>query len=642
MKYENPRQIRVSDIRIQDSFWSKVQNLIIDEVIPYQERILHDEVEGAEKSAAIRNYRIAAGLEKGEFYGFVFQDSDVAKWLEGVAYALAVRPDPELMRRADEVIDLIGQAQQEDGYLDTYFIIKEPDHKWQNLQECHELYCAGHLMEAAAAYYRETGKDRLLQIASKLADLIGQKFGPDKEHGVPGHQEVENGLLAMYRVTGEDKYRELAFYFINERGQDPDVFSKEQAKRGWYHFGMNPVDRQYSQIHAPVRQQKKATGHAVRAVYMYMAMAELAREKKDDSLYDACRTLWDNIVRQQMYITGGIGSTHHGEAFTFDYDLPNDSVYAETCASVAMVMFAKRMLDIEPLGEYADIMEKELFNTVLSGMQLDGKSFFYVNPLEVVQGVSEVQPEYRHVVRRRPKWYACACCPPNIVRLITSLGTYGWTEKEDTIWCHLLTGQKAELEKAVIEVESGYPWDGAVRFAVQPKIDREFTLAVHVPEGIADLKVQLNGEDQDTAGMIQRGYLYITKVWKAGDSVSLDFALPVLRNYADPRVRSDAGCTALTRGPVVYCFEQTDQEGKDPLQTYRLPADAKIEEEKCAEGPLAGMTILHMEGLHLKAADKLYSHNKPDEEKVRLTAVPYYAWANREEGDMRVWIEETT
>ena len=640
MKYENPRQIRVSDIRIQDSFWSKVQNLIIDEVIPYQERILHDEVEGAEKSAAIRNYRIAAGLEKGEFYGFVFQDSDVAKWLEGVAYALAVRPDPELMRRADEVIDLIGQAQQEDGYLDTYFIIKEPDHKWQNLQECHELYCAGHLMEAAAAYYRETGKDRLLQIASKLADLIGQKFGPDKEHGVPGHQEVENGLLAMYRVTGEDKYRELAFYFINERGQDPDVFSKEQAKRGWYHFGMNPVDRQYSQIHAPVRQQKKATGHAVRAVYMYMAMAELAREKKDDSLYDACRTLWDNIVRQQMYITGGIGSTHHGEAFTFDYDLPNDSVYAETCASVAMVMFAKRMLDIEPLGEYADIMEKELFNTVLSGMQLDGKSFFYVNPLEVVQGVSEVQPEYRHVVRRRPKWYACACCPPNIVRLITSLGTYGWTEKEDTIWCHLLTGQKAELEKAVIEVESGYPWDGAVRFAVQPKIDREFTLAVHVPEGIADLKVQLNGEDQDTAGMIQRGYLYITKVWKAGDSVSLDFALPVLRNYADPRVRSDAGCTALTRGPVVYCFEQTDQEGKDPLQTYRLPADAKIEEEKCEEGPLAGMTVLHMEGLHLKAADTLYSHNKPEKEKVRLTAVPYYAWSNREEGDMRVWIEE--
>ena len=637
--YERPKQMTVRDVKIRDDFWSGVQDLVIDEAIPYQEKVLNDQVEGAEKSHALQNYRIAAGLEEGSFYGFVFQDSDVAKWLEGVAYSLSVRPDPELMKRADEVIELIGKAQQPDGYLDTYFIIKEPDHKWQNLQECHELYCAGHLMEAAAAYYRETGKDRLLTIAEKLADHIIGRFGPDKEPGVPGHQEVELGLLALYKATGKEKYREMASFFIDQRGQDPDYFAKEKARRDWAHFNADPADREYNQVHAPVRQQKKAVGHAVRAAYMYSAMASLALEKQDDSLYDACRTLWENVVNTQIYLTGGIGSTVHGEAFTFDYDLPNDTVYAETCASIAMVMFAKRMLEMDPDGEYADIMERELYNGILSGMQLDGKSFFYVNPLEVVQGVSGVQPDYRHVIPRRPKWYACACCPPNLVRLTMSLGTYAWTEKEDIIWSHLYIGQEASLQKARIEVQSRYPWEGDVSYTIHPNTEKAFTLAVHVPAGTENMQVLLNGEPVSTDA--EKGYIYIDRSWQDGDSVQLVFDMPVQRIYANPAVRADVGCVALRRGPVVYCFEQTDQQFKDRLYTYRLPADVPVTEEKCTEGVLKGMILLNVEGIHLKPRKELYSARKPETEKAVMRAIPYYAWSNREEGDMRVWMPET-
>ena len=637
---EKTRQLRVRDIEIRDDFWSKIQDLIINEAIPYQERVLRDEVEGAEKSHAIENFRIAAGLSEGQFYGFVFQDSDVAKWLEGVAYALSVRPDKALEERADKVIGLIGKAQQPDGYLDTYFIIKEPDHKWQNLQECHELYCAGHMMEAGAAYYRETGKDALLAICEKLADHIADRFGPDKIHGVPGHQEIENGLLALYRETGKEKYRDLASFFIEERGKDPDFFHKEKAGRDWVHFNMDPNDRKYMQMHAPVRAQKQASGHAVRQVYMLMAMASLAKEMQDPTLYDACRTLWEDITRRQMYITGGIGSTVHGEAFTFGYDLPNDTVYAETCASIAMVMFAKRMLDIEPDGDYADIMEKELYNGILSGMQLDGKAFFYVNPLEVVSGVSGTLPDYRHVLTRRPKWYACACCPPNLVRLMMSLGTYAWTETDGCIFSHLLIGQTAQLDKAEIEVHSSYPQKGMVSWKVSPRTETPFTLAVHIPSCAVSTEIRLNGSTINDTAKIEKGYLYLHRAWQEGDLLELMFDIPVRRVYADPRVRSDAGCTALMRGPVVYCFEQTDQEGRDRLCTYRLPREAAITEELCTEGPLEGMILLHMQGLHLKPAETLYSAERPEPDTASLTAIPYYAWANREEGDMRVWIPE--
>lgn len=636
--FEKAYQMKVSDIKVKDEFWSKIQNLIIEEAIPYQEKVLKDQIPGIEKSHAVANFKIAAGLEEGEFYGMVFQDSDVAKWLEGVAYALSVKEDKELEKRADEVIDIIAGAQEEDGYLDTYFRLKEPERKWQNLQECHELYCAGHLMEAAAAYYSETGKTRLLDIAGRLADHIEARFGPDKERGIPGHQEIEVGLMRLYKVTGMEKYKKLASYFIEERGKNPDYFLEERTKRGWIHFDMDPEDREYSQCHTPVRNQDKAVGHSVRAVYMYMAMADLAAEMKDESLYSACRRLWDNIVNKRMYITGGIGSTPEGEAFTLDYDLPNDTAYAETCASIAMVMLAKRMLDMEAEAGYADIMERELYNGILSGVQLDGKGFFYVNPLEVVTGVSGELFGYKHVLPRRPKWYACACCPPNVVRLITSLGTYAWSEKEDTIYSHLYMGQETGLKKADIRVESMYPWQGDICYTIMPKTKEKFTFAVHIPRYAESCTVKLNGAVIDISDKMEKGYLYLRRRWSENDQVHIQFDMRTRRVYANPKVRADAGCVAFARGPVVYCFEQADQ--KSLLQTYRIPDDAQVREYICRSGELKGMMLLDIEGYHLKEQEDLYSEEKAGREKTTLTAIPYFAWGNREEGDMRVWMVE--
>ncbi len=635
--YQKAYDVKVSDIKIKDDFWSAIQNLIVDEVIPYQEKILNDEIPGIEKSHAITNFEIAAGLKEGEFYGMVFQDSDVAKWLEGVAYSLSIKKDEELEKRADNIIDIIGKAQEEDGYLNTYFLLKEPEHKWENLQECHELYCAGHMMEAAAAYYEETGKTKLLHVMEKFADHIDRRFGEGKELGVPGHQEIEVGLMRMYKVTGNEKYKKLASYFIEQRGKNPDYFVQEREKRKWIHFDMNPVDREYSQCHAPVREQDKAVGHSVRAVYMYMAMADLAMEMQDETLYEACLKLWNNITNKRMYITGGIGSTVDGEAFSMDYDLPNDTAYAETCASIAMVMFAKRMADIEADGRYADIMEKELYNGILSGMQLDGKAFFYVNPLEVNVGISGKREGFKHVLPRRPKWYACSCCPPNIVRLLTSLGTYAWTEKDNVIYSHLYIGQTAELTKASIQIESKYPWYGDVCYTVNPKCDTPFTVAIHIPSGIHNLVVELNGEKLENYKIV-KGYLYIERTWNEQDCIQLRFDLKPRNVYANPKVRANSGCVAVMRGPVVYCFEQEDADHE--LQTYRIIKSGEVREEWCGEGILKNMMHLEIEGMHLVDQDNLYGEEESVVERVILKAIPYFAWGNRSEGNMRVWMPE--
>lgn len=640
--------IRVKQVTIQDAFWSAFQNRIIDTVIPFQERVLNDEEPDVEKSHAVENFRIAAGLSKGEFYGMVFQDSDVAKWLEGVAYSLVIKPDPELMKRADAIIDMIEMAQQPDGYLNTYFTIKEPEHRWQNLQECHELYCAGHMMEAAVAYYEATGKEKLLAVMERMADHIIERFGPGKEHGIPGHQEVEIGLMRLYHVTGKEKYKEMARYFLEERGKNPDYFYEEKEKRGWCHWGTfqpgEKPDTRYTQSHQTIYEQKEAVGHCVRAVYMYTAMADLAGTDGDERLYAACRRLWDNIVNKRMYLTGGIGSTADGEAFTEDYDLPNDTAYAETCASIGMVFFAKKMLDIEADGSYADIMERELYNGIISGIQLDGKRFFYVNPLEVNPGISGKVPGHKHVLPERPGWYACACCPPNLVRLLTSLGTYAWSESETTIYSHLFFGQQAQLSKAEITVESHYPWEGSVAYRVKAKTNDAFTLAVHIPsfveigEHAADTKILLNGEKIDLNACTNKGYLYISRVWGEADVLTIAFAMPVRRIYANPLVRENTGCAALMRGPIVYCFEGRDN--GEYLQSLSLSLQAEPNVYMCQEGVLAGNLLLKINGFTRAAAQKLYTEERPERKQAVLTAIPYYTWGNRGENQMRVWIPE--
>lgn len=632
------KEIALQQIRIKDPFWSGMQEKITDTVIPFQERVLNDKEEGVEKSHALDNFRIAAGLMEGEFYGMVFQDSDVAKWLEAVAYSLVVHPDAELEKRADEVIETIEKAQQEDGYLNTYFTIKEPEHRWQNLQECHELYCAGHMMEAAVAYYDATGKDKLLKVMERMADHIDRRFGPDKITGIPGHQEVEIGLMRLYHTTGEERYCNLAEYFINERGKNPNFFYEESQKRGWTHFGIDPKDTVYNQSFATVYDQKEAVGHSVRAVYMYTAMADIAGTTGDERLYQACVDLWKNMTEKRMYLTAGIGSTGELEAFTKDYDLPNDMVYAETCASIGLIFFAKQMLELEANGKYADVMERAFYNGTISGMQADGKRFFYVNPLEVNPGISGVVPGYKHVLPERPGWYACACCPPNLVRLITSLGKYVWDETDDTIFSHMFVGQKAELEKADIDVESSYPWEGKVTYHVHSKKEEEYTLAIHIPGYLKDICIKVNGEQIEWKKFMKNGYLYLTRKW--GESqVEILFDLEVRKVYANKNVREDAGKVALMRGPFVYCFEGVDN-GND-LQAMCIDADTQAETFVGKEGVLKDKVCIHVQGYEdERESDALYSEEKPDYQPHELTAIPYYLWGNRGVNQMRVWMLE--
>ena len=628
--------IALKKTSIQDSFWSPKQQLILDTAIDYQEKILNDQIPGAEKSHAVANFRIAAGLEEGEFYGMVFQDSDVAKWLEGVAYTLTIRPDADLEKRADAVIDIIARAQQPDGYLNTYFTIKEPEHRYQNLLECHELYCAGHMMEAAVAYYDATGKDALLKVMERMADNIAAHIGPGKIEGVPGHPEVEIGLMRMYHTTGKEQYRDMAQYFIDRRGQDPDWFQKERQNRDWEHYPMNPADTKYNQSFAPVRQQKSAEGHAVRAVYLYTAMADLAASIGDESLLLACETLWENIVQKRMYVTGAIGSTVEGEAFTIDYDLPNDTAYAETCASIGMVFFGKQMLDITLDGKYADIIELELYNGILSGMQLDGQRFFYVNPLEVNPGVSGVLYGHRHVLPQRPGWYACACCPTNTVRLITSLGQYVFSENSQCVFANLFIGGDYDLDKARIQVESQYPWQGDITYRIQPKAETAFSLALRIPRFAKELKITVNGEPWQAVP--EKGYAYLSRGWAQGDVVQVHFDMPVRRIYANPAVRANAGRVALMRGPLVYCLEGIDNSA--PLQALHLPRSSGFALHPAPEGVLKGNLLLTAQGLRYVDRPVLYSDEPPRQEPVTLTAVPYYAWGNRGLNQMLVWIPE--
>lgn len=483
-----------------------------------------------------------------------------------------------------------------------------------------------------------------IHIDELIKQAIAEDYSTfDKEPGIPGHQEVEIGLMKLYRATGKEKYKDMARYFLEERGKNPNYFYEEKKKRGWQHWGqysLEPLDQRYTQTHATIYEQKEAVGHSVRAVYMYTAMADLAGEDKDERLYEACQTLWDNIVKKRMYITGGIGSTVEGEAFTIDYDLPNDMAYAETCASIGMIFFAKRMLEIRPLGIYADIMEREFYNGTISGIQLDGKQFFYVNPLETNPGTSGTIFGYKHVLPTRPGWYACACCPPNLVRLVTSLGTYAWSESDTTLYSHLFLGQTADFEKAVVKVDSSYPWEGKVTYQVKAKMKDAFELAIHIPSHIRmdTLCVTVNGEKTDAASCIKDGYLYLKQNWGENDVVALTFDLPVRKIYANTNVREDEGCVALMRGPVVYCFEGADN--GECIQALRIPREIKAETELCKEGVLAGNVLIHLPGYRMESSDALYSEERPKRTDVTLTAIPYYAWANRGENQMRVWMPE--
>lgn len=643
--------VTLKNVVIQDDFWSPYISLVRDVVIPYQWEALNDRVVESEPSHAIKNFKIAAGLEKGNFYGMVFQDSDVAKWLEAVGYLLALAPDEELEKVADEVIDIIAKAQHQDGYLNTYFTLKEPDGRWTNLAECHELYCAGHMIEAAVAYSSATGKTKILDVACRLANCIDDAFGLEdgKIKGYDGHPEIELALVRLYHATDNDRYLKLAKFFLEERGQTPHFYDEEYAKRnGQTHFPMLSMakDKSYSQSHLPVRMQQTAEGHAVRVVYLCAGMADVAAETADETLAAACRTLWRNMVSKRMFITGAIGSMAHGEAFSLDYDLPSDTAYAETCASIGLIFFARRMLQMEANRQYADVLERALYNTVIAGMSRDGKHFFYVNPLEVWPEAIGKNRNLDHVKHQRQRWFGCACCPPNIARLLASLGSYIYSLKGETLYTHLYIGSQIELElfgqTVQIIQQSELPWEGMIRFEFKLNEPLRFTFAMRLPEWCDTAELLINGAPYviDETSLIN-GYIYIDRQWDSEDIIHLVLPMKISFMRGNPLIRETVGMVALQRGPLVYCLEEADN--GNHLHQLLIRPDRKADTVYRPD-LLDGIQTIKVPALRIRGEgwnDQLYQADV--EAKLdHMTAqfIPYFAWANRGAGEMRVWVRE--
>ncbi len=570
----------------------------------------------------------------------VFWESDLAKWIEAASYSLATAPDPALDATLDGVIDLLAGAQRPDGYLNAHFTVVEPEGRWTNLRDKHELYCAGHLIEAAVAHHAATGKGALLDIARRYADYIAQVFGPGpgQRRGYCGHQELELALVRLHGATGEDRYLRLARFFLDERGRQPHYFDLEARARGEDPRDFAHGTYEYNQSHRPVREQDTAVGHAVRLMYQLCAMADLAHETGDAALLAACERLYPSVVERRMYVTGGLGSSAHNEGFTADYDLPNETAYAETCAAIGLFLWQSRMLRFAGDGRYADVMERSLYNGILSGLALDGAHFSYKNPLAVPRDADKAGERYPTL---RQPWFACACCPPNIARLLASLGGYAYGEGADTndLYVHLYIQGSARLragdQTVTLRQETAYPWEGRVELTVEPERPATFALYLRIPGWCRGARLAVNGEERPLA--VEHGYARVERAWAAGDRLTLDLPLPVERVRAHPAVAADRGRVALRRGPVVYCLEEADnplpetaEAGGMRLDALALPRDAELTatfEPDLLDGvvTLAGQALRRDGGNGAPQAFK---------------AVPFYAWGNRARGEMQVWLRE--
>ena len=646
-------------VKITDRFWKKYQSIVKDEMLPYQWSVLNDEADiniererndssiPNEKSHAIENFRIAAGRKKGSHYGWVFQDSDVYKWLEAAAYTLQNSMDENLKEITDSVVDLIEEAQEEDGYLGSYFTIEDSERKFRRLSESHELYCAGHFIEAAVAYYQATENKKVLETACRLADCIDSHFGQEegKIQGYDGHEEIEIGLMRLYHLTGEDRYLKLSRFFLYERGRDSQFFEKQKqtdSRKEPLIQGLDKFPLSYYQIHKPLLEQDTAEGHAVRLVYMCTAMADAAEACGDDRLFKVCRKIWRNIVDKRMYITGGIGSTVIGESFTFDYDLPNDTMYCETCASVGLIFFAYQMLRNEICGEYGDVIERALYNTVLAGMALDGKHFFYVNPLEVHPESSEKDPGKSHVKPVRPQWLGCACCPPNLARLLSALDHYIYFQKENVVYSVIFMDCEADFElisgSLHIKQETEYPDNGRIRFILNQNSEIESGFAVRIPGWLDEYAIRLNGKDVDAKE--KNGYIYFYKKF-SNDIIELLFDIKIEMWEANPYVRSDIGKVAVSRGPFIYCMESVDNGENLHLLELHEQVHFQYDHDR---NLLGGIGVIVADGFRICVdiqTENEALYHKADRrrsEPVKIKMIPYYAWANRGINEMQVWI----
>jgi DUF1680 family protein len=607
-KFAKLRPVPIESVRLKDDFWAPRLKIIQEVTLPSQYKLLYE-------TGRIFNFRRAAGKEKGDFQGLVFNDSDVYKWLEAAAFSYAYNPDPDLLAKSREIIDEIAAAQDEDGYLNTYFTFEKKGERWKNLRDLHELYCAGHLFQAAVALYRAAEEKKILDVACRFADHIVSLFGPNKLMGVPGHPEVEMALVELYRTVGKKEYLDLAIFFIDNRGKKL--------------IGGNP----YHIDHKPFRELTEIVGHAVRALYLNCGATDIYLETGDKTLFEALMRLWHNLTEQKMYVTGGAGARHEGEAFGDNYELPNARAYAETCAAIANFMWNWRMLLATGEAAFTDIMELTLYNGILSGISLDGRRYFYVNPLADRGG------------HRRQEWFYCACCPPNIARLIASLPGYFYSTSDNGIWVHLYAKSEAHVKLGDNEVtllqDTNYPWNGEINVTVDPKKEDLFSLYIRVPGWCRDANIKVNGEKLE--GKPQPGsYIEIKRSWRSGDKITLSLAMPIERIVSHPHVAENNGREALKRGPIVYCIEKADNPDFDVWDMI-LPDNALLNAEYMPN-VLGGIVAIRGEALAMnseKFGKRLYAPKdevKHEVRKVKFTAIPYYAWANREEGPMTVWI----
>lgn len=602
------KPIPLTSVKLRDLFWAPRIESLLSSTLP----AIYDQLD---KTGPLDNFKRLIGKVKAEFKGYQFADEHVYKWLEAAAWVLSYRHSEELMQKVLEVVDLVEAVQEPDGYVNTRFFGK-PGQRYRDLKWSHELYVGGHLIQAAIACKRTNVCDKFFNIALRYGEHLKNTFGPEKLEVSDGHPGIELALVELYRETGDKLYLELSNFFVELRGYGKLDYSP--------YFIDNKPFKQLDEI--------PPGAHAVRFLYLAAAATDIYIETGDKELYNVLKRLWLDAVDRKMYVTGGMGSRYAGEAFGAAYELPNESAYSETCAAVANVMWNYRMLLATGDAKYADVMELTLYNAALAGISLDGKNFFYVNPLADRGG------------HRRQPWFDCPCCPPNIARLIASIPGYFYSTSSDGIWVHLYASSDAYIElfnnKTVhISQETEYPWDGRVTVKVDPEVEEEFALFLRVPGWAKNIKIRINKEPLDII-VKPPSYVRIERVWRRGDVVELNMDMTIDLLAADPRVIADIGKVAIRRGPFVYCLEQTDNNGVD-VWSIGITAKSNLE-AKFIPDLLGGIVVIEGEGYELRGSNqKLYvelNQLSIKAKKIRFKAVPYYAWANREPGSMTVWI----
>ncbi len=610
-----------------DPFWTRWQTVLVETTLPAE----YDQLV---KTDRLKNFERVAKGETGGFDGFYFNDSDTYKFVEACAYGLVARPSEEVRKQMQHCIDLVAAAQMPDGYINTYFQLNHPTMKWRNLNALHEMYCGGHLIEAGVAVYECLGDRKLMDVGIRFADHVMSLYGPDKKVGYCGHEEIELALIKLARASGENKYREFARWLVEIRGCRPSPFEPElqdEESLAIHPFSRKPkpdekYEGDYYQDHLPIRQHTEVVGHAVRAMYLYIAAADLA---EDPELVAALERTWDNLTRKRMYVTGGIGPSAHNEGFTTDYDLPNLSAYAETCAAIGLIFWGNALLQMSGNAEYAETMERALYNGAISGISLSGDQFFYVNPLE------------SRGTHKRTPWFDCACCPPNIARLIGNVSSYVCAAADNDFYIHIPAGFDATTTlggvKTKISVESNYPWSGKITVRIDPEKPTEFALHFRIPDWSEDVSTEVPNAEEEAG--YEKGYAVFKRTWKPGDTLLVDLGMEPKWVESDPRVRDNLGRVALTCGPLIYTAESHDL-GFAP-QLFCADVEAPIVTQPSDVGE--GIKALSVEGsMEVELfADSLYAEpGTTDIREATATFIPYYAWNNRGPSNMQVWVRQ--